>query len=228
MGVYTMELREVVSRYDIGLKTYPIFDEDYRSTLNTNIMNHFWYREIGTETVDQFVKMINDRMLLNMPTFNELYNSARFTYDPLSTIDIQTVTHQRGDSDTTSKNDEKSTTSGSVDNDSKSQSISSDYPAAMLSQAGDYASSGSNSSAKTLTENKANSVGSSVGESSSSTVSDGTTRTSGRQVSGAQLVLEYRQTIINIDRMVIDSLDSLFMRIWETNDNSFERAWWFW
>lgn len=227
MGVYTMELREVLDRYDIGLQSYPIFDEEYRETLNTNIKNYFWYREIGTETVDQFVRMLNNRMLLIMPTYNQLYESARLKYDPLVTVDLKTISHQESDTTGTGNVTGRSDTTSNVSNDSRSQSINSDYPAAMLSPSGDYASSGSHSTAKTATDNEAASRSSEDSKSRSESEQDATSSTVGRQGSAAALVLEYRETIINIDLMIIQELDSLFMRIWETNDIMFERNWWY-
>lgn len=43
MSKYTTELRYLIeNNFDIGLKTYPIFDENYREVLNTKIINHYF------------------------------------------------------------------------------------------------------------------------------------------------------------------------------------------
>ena len=99
MSVYTMELRHAVNnalyaqgidisgypegneaywplcyRY-IGLADYPIFDEDYRATLNNDIIRHYYMREIGCETLEQFAFRVRGHMIRMMPYFNELYSA---------------------------------------------------------------------------------------------------------------------------------------------------------
>lgn len=59
--------------FDIGLQDYPIFDEDYRETLNQSIVDHFLLREIGAETPALFIFYLNRRMRENMPKANALY-----------------------------------------------------------------------------------------------------------------------------------------------------------
>jgi len=52
---------------DLGLSEYPIFDEEYRVGLNKKIIDHFWNREIGHESVDQFKFNLKRRMNEVMP-----------------------------------------------------------------------------------------------------------------------------------------------------------------
>ena len=55
MSKYTTELRRLIeSGYDLGLKTYPIFEESYRTILNGKILSHYKFREIGFETAGLF------------------------------------------------------------------------------------------------------------------------------------------------------------------------------
>ena len=55
MADFTMELREVMQFYDIGLTDYPIFDEDYRPVLNQRIIDDFFFQEIGYESCEIFI-----------------------------------------------------------------------------------------------------------------------------------------------------------------------------
>lgn len=56
MAFVTPQLRRVLDMgYDLGLKNYPIFSESHRQELNEKIVNHFRYREIGYETITQFI-----------------------------------------------------------------------------------------------------------------------------------------------------------------------------
>lgn len=51
MSNFTTLLNNLIeSGYDFNMKDYPIFNENYRTTLNNKILNHYRFREIGFET----------------------------------------------------------------------------------------------------------------------------------------------------------------------------------
>lgn len=86
MARYTIELGELIQRkYDLGLDDYPIFDENYRSTLNTKLLEHYFFYEIGQETPDRFRFMLNRTMREIMPRYNEMYQIQMLDYNPLVT-----------------------------------------------------------------------------------------------------------------------------------------------
>ena len=67
MAHYTITIKTLQENgFDFGLNDYPIFDESYRSTLNSNILNYYFESEIGVETPALFKKLLNDRMKLIM------------------------------------------------------------------------------------------------------------------------------------------------------------------
>lgn len=68
----------------LGLDKYPIFDESYRAQLNDKIIRHFYFREIGFETLAQFRWYMARTMNENMPYFNQLYNSLNLIDDPIT------------------------------------------------------------------------------------------------------------------------------------------------
>ena len=68
----------------LGLSDYPIFDETYRSQLNDKIIRHFYFREIGFETLAQFRFYMRRTMHENMPYFNQLYKSLNLITDPIT------------------------------------------------------------------------------------------------------------------------------------------------
>lgn len=63
------------NNFDFGLDTYPIFNENYRETLNNNILNYYLESEIGVETAALFKRLLNDRMTLIMPKYNKMYQA---------------------------------------------------------------------------------------------------------------------------------------------------------
>ena len=92
MSTYTTELRYLIeNNFDIGLKDYPIFDENYREPLNQKIINHYYFREIGMETAELFKRYLNNTMREIMPYYNQLYKSELLEFNPFYNVD-KTVT----------------------------------------------------------------------------------------------------------------------------------------
>lgn len=210
MATYTIELREITQEIFPERERYPIFDEGHRLPLNKKIIDHYWYREIGTETVDMFIFMINRKMREIMPFYNQLYISTQMKFDPLLTTDMQTLmeTHEAA----TRESNGESTSE--TDNDSKSRAVSSQMPQTALAGNEDYADSATDSVSKT--EGNATATESS----NLSSVGDGTANTStrGRQGSASVLLMEWRAAMLNVDMMVINELEPLFMQIWNNGD----------
>ena len=100
MSTYTTQLRWIVERLQhqnhsdpddytacyqaLGLSDYPIFDENYRQTLNDKIIRHYYFREIGFETSAQFAFFMRRTMHEHMPYFNKLYLSDAVIIDPIT------------------------------------------------------------------------------------------------------------------------------------------------
>lgn len=103
MSKYTVELRYVVEQTEndnpestttneyidevyqvLGLDSYPIWQETYRPVLNDKIINHFYMREIGFETVGLFRRMMRRTMAEIMPYYNQLYASQSLITSPMT------------------------------------------------------------------------------------------------------------------------------------------------
>ena len=74
---------------------YPIFDENYRSVLETKIIKHYYTREIGAETVGLWKFWLNERMNRIMPYYNQLYKSELLDFNPLYDTDITTDSNRK-------------------------------------------------------------------------------------------------------------------------------------
>lgn len=201
MATFTIEVREVREILErtgdpIGLEDYPIFDESYREGLNAKILDHFHYREIGYETIDQYVFALRRRMREIMPYFNQRYTSTLHDADMLSTIDMESTSSGQGQSSTEST--------------AKGRSVVSDTPQVQLAGNGDYATGISDNASENDT--------------TASTSDTSTSRTSGRNAPAAALIQLARETMINVDMEVITALEDLHMSIWNTND-SYTNGW---
>ena len=97
MAFVTPQLRRVLDMgYDLGLKHYPIFSESHRQELNEKIVNHFRYREIGYETVTQFIFALNRKMFEIMPFYNQLYESEELEISALTNYSYDEVSKKTG------------------------------------------------------------------------------------------------------------------------------------
>lgn len=62
---------------------YPIFDESYKSTLESKIIEHFYFREICAETYGQWKFMLRRKLREIMPYYNQLYKSELIEFNPM-------------------------------------------------------------------------------------------------------------------------------------------------
>lgn len=101
MSRFTTELRYPIEQYQddnkldsrtydaglytlLGLDEYPIFEESYRATLNRKIIEHYYFREIGVETLARFRWYMRTRMAEIMPKYNRVYQSLDLIKDPIT------------------------------------------------------------------------------------------------------------------------------------------------
>lgn len=97
MAFVTPQLRRVLDMgYDLGLKHYPIFSESHRQELNQKIVNHFRYREIGYETITQFIFALNRKMFEIMPFYNQLYESEEIEISALTNYSYDEISKKTG------------------------------------------------------------------------------------------------------------------------------------
>lgn len=211
MATYTMELWEVLElESDIGLNQYPIFDEAYRDGLNKKIIEHFWSREIGQESISMFRQQLRKKMNEIMPYWNQQYEISRIKFDPLKTMSVKTVSGTEGQAIVTGEGESASSS------DSKSRAVSSTFPQVQLSGNGDYADQAQDN----ISETKATGTTAETQTTNNSGTVD--SETSGYQGNPAILIAEYRATLVNTDMDVINQLETLFMGIWDSSDDYLE------
>lgn len=101
---------------------FPIFDEAYRSVIQSKILKHYYTREIGFETVGLWKLKLNTKLEEIMPYYNKLYESALLKFDPLHDTDITTSSSRIGSgnnerNDNENKNSKNNEILGTVQTD---------------------------------------------------------------------------------------------------------------
>ena len=212
MAKYTIELRDVchlVTRENVEswFKDYNIADyltEDEINVINehgtwskdklaTKIVDYFYMREIGFETIGLFEQKVKIKMKNIMESKLPLIYSASIKYDPLVNVDVTTTLSRRVDD--------------AGNNNSSGLTIMSDTPQGQINKedilAGNYASStqGGESTASTTNQTIE----------SSSTNTKGN---SGVSATAQKMIEQYRQNIRAIDYEIIKELNGLFMGLY--------------
>lgn len=228
MAIFTMTLKEALETYGgnytivdgetrlegaeiIGLAHYPEYKPGYRERLNGLIFDRYMNNEIGLETVSMFAQAVRSRMNEQMPTINKLYMSTELEFDPLSTVDMTTS----NESDSESHGNTTGTSTGTTSTESGTRAVNQDFPQHALRGNADYASSGSDT--KAVTEGDA--LNENTGTSLESATASSSSRTHGYQGRASELLMSYRESLLNVDQMVIDSLKDCFMGIWDVPES---------
>lgn len=231
MSKYTTELRWIIENgYNLQLDEYPIFDENYRNILNQKIINHFYFREIGFETVALFRWYLKSTMNEIMPYYNKLYESESLKIDPLQSVNyVETLSRQRTSNDTRDEKEDSTNlvtgdSNATTKNDTSNKVVESDTPQALLSSGsieGEiYATTAQLGSANENGTTNAHQMTSDDGsrtrnETVKHNDDENYTRSeSGFRESQSELLKKYRETFLNIDMMVINELNDLFMGLY--------------
>ena len=208
MSRYTTELRIIVQNTSLDevegwFKDYELSDYltaqeiaiiNDRGTwtkdkLASLIVQHYWMREIGLETVELFKHQAKVAMAEIMEEKALLIYSASLQYDPLVNVDFT----------------ETYTENTSQDGNADGLNVNSDTPQGQISKS------------SILAGNYATSTGASEGTSHSEGTQTYTRKqkgNSGALTTAQALVRDYRKTIIMINRDIIKDLSPLFMNIY--------------
>lgn len=220
MAKYTIELRKIIANRsreeveswfkDWNLEDYLTADEiaviEDRGTFSKDklarlIVDHYYMREIGYETVALFKHQVGVAMREIMEEKAPLIYSAAISYDPLVNVDF-TETYE-SDSETSGSSSNSSSGSGLT--------VNSDTPQGQVTKAnilaGNYASSTS--------ANEGTSSGSaSNSDEGHSEYTKRVKGNSGVSATAQRMVQQYRENIIMINRDIVKALESQFFGIY--------------
>jgi len=228
-----------------AMSTYPLYQTDpsqtkeygtsyaipTRTELNDKILNHYRFREIGQETFGRWLFELKTALNEIMPKYNQLFYSADQDYNPIYNVDYRrTIDREKQDQTSGSQSNSTQTSSSGQDsstNEEFTKAVNSKTPADSLSIGNTgidqvtYAdnadwgkSSGSTSGSNSTTGSSSSSGNNTVnGQETEGTVE--TTKGNFGVVSAQDLIVKYRETILNIEQMIIEDprIKELFMLI---------------
>lgn len=216
MAQYTVTIKDILkSGFDLGLKDYPIYDENYRPVLNAKILNHYMLREIGLETPAAFKLYLNNRMNEIMPKYNILYRAIDEYSKRKSLLGNYDMTTEESSSNVKNiRNSGSDTTSSNAT--SKGKNINSDTPQGEIKN---QDIDNENIYATDLQLSKGESSGDSTIKYGSSvndeTVYEKSSHTYGSNGKDPFEVLdEIREKLVDVDAAIIQDLSDLFMGLY--------------
>ena len=203
MAKYTITIKSLIdNNFDFKMDSYPIFDENYRDTLNQNILYHYYENEIGFETAPLFRFYLNQKLNEIMPYYNELYKVQKKLIDENLLLNNVNLTEKLIGSNTTKTN----STSQSSNN---GKSLFQDTPQGQISQT----DIDNQTWATNLTLNKneiadqSNATGSGTNEYLKTILGN-----NGGKFN-IDVLNDIKNNLMNIDLMIINELNDLFMQI---------------
>ena len=177
--------------------------------MEEKITRHFYFREIGFETVGRFLFELETKLNEIMPFYNKMYETTLLEFDPLLNYQVKETYEKKVTGNT--QGNANSSSSGSQNE--KTNNLFSDTPQGRV----DFNTS---SHVTTMAQDVGSSTSSNesiITQSQSNNDREEFVRTmegnSGVQTF-SQLVNDYRKTFLNVDMMVIDELNELFMRVY--------------
>ena len=190
--------------------SWSIFDEEYRSVLCKKILKHYYTREIGAEVVGLWVMWLNRRMGEIMPYYNQLYESEKLKFEPLTDTDVTTTSNRK--IDTTADN---LTTNNLTENSNGvSRNLYADTPQGALD--GVESETYLTNARKIMSNDTVSNSGTVDSKGSGNSNDDYFERVTGKRggENYSDMLRKYRETFLNIDMMVIKELDDLFLNLW--------------
>lgn len=204
MAKYTITIKSLLdNNFDFKMDTYPIFDENYRETLNQNILYHYYENEIGFETAPLFRFYLNQKLNEIMPYYNELYKiQKKLIEDNLLLNNVNLTEELQGSNTTQTSSESHSTNNG--------KNLFQDTPQGNVSSQ-DIDDSNVYATNLTLDRTSIDDNSSSGGSGTNSYIK--TIIGNNGSKFNIDVLKDIKNNLMNIDLMIINELNDLFMQI---------------
>ena len=237
MAKYTIELRKIIDNYysreevESWFKDYCIENylrpDQIETILNANIwskdrlasaiVDHYYMREIGYETIGLFKHYAKVYMREIMERYLPLIYSNSIEYNPLINVDYE-ETFTRNITGSGESSGESSSESSSS-NSASGLSVSSDTPQGQITKAnilaGNYASNtGASETESSISDETSSSNSTTNSNTTDETYSKKVKGNSGVSATSQKMIQQYRENIISINSDIIKELDKLFMGLY--------------
>lgn len=216
---------------------YTLFDPQYKEVLETKILRHFYTREIGLETYGLWKLKLETKLVEILPYYNQLYESELIEFNPM-----YDVNYTRSGSESLSSSESMVSSLSTSESGSNSSSgnernsmLPESYQWDLFQDTPQNGLTGVPDMSYLTTARKVQQGGqdqqylnhSDTAIQVSQVASRSNTDKRALDTKGylesivgyksnnpSKLLQDYRDTFLNIDKMIINELDELFMQLW--------------
>ena len=217
MARHTIELREIENCICyLFPKGFPFYtdSEELRQNFIQKFYDEYMFREIGFETVERFKRSLLGKLNLLMPYYEQLYKTELESKNINFLLNKDLKETFEREINGTSEVNSNATTNASGTSAANSNDMMYDTPNTRIDDITKYPTQGSQGENTASTTSNATSTNNQTGENSQT---ERTTLISKGNIgitSSAQLLKEWRDVIINIDEMILNDLEDLFLLLY--------------
>lgn len=211
MAKYTITIKTLIdNNFDFQMTHYPIFDENYRETLNHNILYHYYENEIGFETAPLFRLYLNQKLNEIMPYYNELFKIQKKLIDENLLLNNVNISENLQGSNTMQSSSQSNSTNNGTSNN---KNLFQDTPQGQISNTEIDAQTWATNLTldRNTTNNTINDNSSSNGSGTNEYIKSIIGNNGGKF--NIDLLNDIKNNLMNIDLMIINDLNELFMQI---------------
>lgn len=213
MAKYSLELRTIreTPNYNLFDFEYELYDNNLKPLFEEKFFEYFYFDEIGYPTVQRFKHMLKSKLHMIMPYYKQLYETELRTKDidfmlnkDLTETFVRELTNNANAVSNVESNGSNSGVNDGFQSNTPQSKLTLDIEKYMSSANRDKTSSNYNDN------NSSNSTTNSTGKEETTFVSKGNIGVT----SSAELLKKWRDVLINIDEMIFEDMQDLFMMVY--------------
>ena len=214
MSRYTIELREIENCICyLFPKGFPFYTDSEEMRLNfiQKFYDEYMFREIGFETVERFKRSLLGKLNKIMPYYTQLYHTELESKNINFMLNKDLIETFEREITGSSEVNSNSTTNANGTTTANSNDIMYDTPNSRIEDLTKYPTQGNQGENNATSSSNATSTNNQTGENTQTEKTSLISKGNIGITSSAQLLKEWREVIINIDEMILNDLEDLFM-----------------
>ena len=214
MARYTIELRDIENCICyLFPKGFPFYTESEEMRLNfiQKFYDEYMFREIGFETVERFKRSLLGKLNKIMPYYTQLYHTELESKNINFLLNKDLIETFERELTGSSEVNSNATTNSTGTSSANSNDIMYDTPNTRIDDMTKYPTQGSQGENNATSSSNGTSTSNQTGENTQTEKTSLISKGNIGITSSAQLLKEWREVIINIDEMILNDLEDLFM-----------------
>ena len=195
MAVYTITLGEIVeNNVEIFDFDYPFYNEERRNQFEQHFIEHFYFDEIGEETVARFKQRLKIKLNLIMPYWNKIFLADELEQRILDNYDVtETYTREVENSASTTSNNTNKNLASDTPVTRTDLNSNNDYYSSIIKDIGEGSSQAEGESIENWTRRMTGNIG---------------------VQTDADAIIKYWQSLRQIELEIFKQCDDLFMGVY--------------